>query len=74
MAETQEPTTDIEVEFQESETPDAATQHPVAETQEPATNIDTEMQESEVEGAETLLSLHQEAETQASVAIPVAAP
>jgi hypothetical protein len=32
------------------------------------------MQESEVEGAETLLSLHQEAETQASVAIPVAAP
>jgi hypothetical protein len=32
------------------------------------------MQESEVEGAKTLLSLHQEAETQASVAIPVASP
>jgi rubrerythrin len=52
----------------------AATQHPVAETQEPATNIDIEIQESEVEGAETLLSLYQEVETQASVAIPVAAP
>jgi hypothetical protein len=60
--------------LEEIETPDAATQHPVAETQEPATNIDIEIQESEVEGAETLLSLHQEAETQASVAIPVAAP
>jgi hypothetical protein len=100
VVETQEPTTDIEVEFQESETPDAATQHsvdetkepaiefeieeietpdvatqhPVDETQEPTTNIDIEIQESEVEGAETLLSLHQEAETQASVVIPVAAP
>jgi hypothetical protein len=72
VAETQEPDTDFQM--QEIETSDAATQHPVAETQEPATNIDTEMQESEVEGAETLLSLHQEAETQASVAIPVAAP
>jgi hypothetical protein len=70
VAETQEPTTDFEM--QEIETPDAATQHPVAETQEPATNIDIEIQESEVEGAETLLSLHQEAE--ASVAFPVAAP
>jgi hypothetical protein len=46
----------------------------VAETQEPATDIDIEIQESEAEGAETLPSLHQEAETQASVAIPVAAP
>jgi hypothetical protein len=72
VAETQEPATDFEIE--EIETPNAATQHPVAETQEPATDIDIEIQESEVEGAETLLSLHQEAETQASVAIPVAAP
>jgi hypothetical protein len=98
VAETQEPATGIEVELQESETPEAATQHPVAETQEPTTDfeieeietpnaatqhpvaetqelaIDIEIQESEVEGAETLLSLHQEAETQALVAIPVAAP
>jgi hypothetical protein len=72
VAETQEPVTDFEIE--EIETLDAATQHPVAETQEPATNIDIEIQESEVEGAETLLSLHQEAETQASISIPVAAP
>jgi hypothetical protein len=72
VAETQEPATDFESE--EIETPNAATQHPVAETQEPATDIDIEIQESEVEGVETLLSLHQEAETQASVAIPVAAP
>jgi hypothetical protein len=55
--------------IQELETPGAT-----AETQEPAADIDIEMQESEVEGAETLLSLHQEAETQASAAIPVAAP
>jgi hypothetical protein len=72
VAETQEPATDFGSE--EIETLNAATQHPVAETQQPATDIDIEIQESEVEGAETLLSLHQEAETQASVAIPVAAP
>jgi hypothetical protein len=72
VVETQEPATDFESE--EIETLNAATQHPVAETQAPATDIDIEIQESEVEGAETLLSLHQEAETQASVAIPVAAP
>jgi hypothetical protein len=72
VAETQEPATDFGSE--EIETLAAATQHPVAETQQPATDIDIEIQESEVEGAETLLSLHQEAETQASVAIPVAAP
>jgi hypothetical protein len=72
VSETQEPATDFEM--QEIETPDDATQHPVAETQEPATNINIENQELEVEGAETLLSLHQEAETQASVAIPVAVP
>jgi hypothetical protein len=72
VVETQEPATDFESE--EIETLNAATQHPVAETQEPATDIDIEMQESEVEGDETLLSLHQEAETRASVAIPVAAP
>jgi hypothetical protein len=69
VAETQEPATDTEIDTQKVETPGAP-----AETQEPAADIDTEMQESEVEGAETLLSLHQEAETQASVAIPVAAP
>jgi hypothetical protein len=72
VAETQEPATDFESE--EIETLNAATQHPVAETKEPATDIDIEIQNSEVEGAETLLSLHQEAETQASVAIPVAVP
>jgi hypothetical protein len=64
VAETQEPATDFEIE--EIETLNAATQHPVGETQEPTTDIDIEIQESEVEGAETLLSLHQEAETQAS--------
>jgi len=84
VAETQEPVTEVEIEFQESQ--DAATPpssrnmaekpaiHSVAETQEPPTDMDIEMQESEVEGAETLLSLHQEAKTQASAAIPVAAP
>jgi hypothetical protein len=68
VAETQEPATDTQIDIQEA-TPGAP-----AETQEPAADTDIEMQESEVEGAETLLSLHQEAETQASVAIPVAAP
>jgi hypothetical protein len=72
VAETQEPSTDFGSE--EIETMAAATEHPVAKTQQPATDIDIEIQESEVEGAETLLSLHQEAETQALVAIPVAAP
>jgi hypothetical protein len=72
VVETQEPSTDFESE--EIETLNATTQHPVAKTQAPATDIDIEIQESEVEGVETLLSLHQEAETQASVAIPVAAP
>jgi hypothetical protein len=81
---TQEPVTDVEIEFQESRevaTPPSSTNmaerpatHSVAETQEPPTDIEIDMQESEVEGAEILLSLHQEAETQASVAIPVAAP
>jgi hypothetical protein len=84
VAVTQEPVTDVQNEFQESQ--DAATPpsssnmaekpatHSVAETQEPPTDMDIEMQESEVEGAETLPSLHQEGETQASVVIPVAAP
>jgi hypothetical protein len=84
VAETQEPTTDLETE--EVETQDAATPppstnmaerpvtHSVAETQDPPTEIEIDMQESEIEGAEILLSLHQEAETQASVSIPVAAP
>jgi hypothetical protein len=46
----------------------------VAETQEPVVDNDTEIQESEVQGAAKLLSLHQEAETQESTAILVAAP
>jgi hypothetical protein len=83
-AETQEPATDLEIE--EVETQDAVTPpsssnmaekpatHSMAETQEPPTDMEIDMQESEVEGAETLLSLHLEAETQASAAIPVAAP
>jgi hypothetical protein len=83
-AETQEPAADIEIELQDSDAQtsfvfnkEAGTQsaiYPVAETQEPATNIEDELQESEVEGAEILLSLYQEAETQASVSITVAAP
>jgi hypothetical protein len=72
VAETQEPATNFG--SKEIETLAAATQHSEAETQQPATDIDIEIQELEVEGAETLLSLHQEAETQASEAIPVAAP
>jgi hypothetical protein len=72
VAETQEPATNFG--SKETETRAAATQHSEAETQQPATDIDIEIQELEVEGAETLLSLHQEAETQASQAIPVAAP
>jgi hypothetical protein len=72
VAETQEPATNFG--SKETETLAAATQHSEAETQQPATDIDIEIQELEVEGAETLLSLHQEAETQASEAIPVAAP
>jgi hypothetical protein len=72
VAETQEPATNFG--SKETETLAAATQHSEAETQQPATDIDIEIQDLEVEGAETLLSLHQEAETQASEAIPVAAP
>jgi hypothetical protein len=72
VAETQEPTTNFG--SKETETRAAATQHLEAETQQPATDIDIEIQELEVEGAETLLSLHQEAKTQASEAIPVASP
>jgi hypothetical protein len=71
-AETQESTTNFG--SKETETLAAATQHSEAETQQLGTDIDIEIQELEVEGAETLLSLHQEAETQASEAIPVAAP
>jgi hypothetical protein len=71
-AETQESTTNFG--SKETETLAAATQHSEAETQQPGTDIDIEIQELEAEGAETLLSLHQEAETQASEAIPVAAP
>ena len=51
MAETQEPTTGTKVELQESETLDAATQHPVAETQEPTT--DFEIEELETPNAAT---------------------
>jgi hypothetical protein len=72
VAETQESATNFG--SKETETLVAATQHSEAETQQTGTDIDIEVQELEVEGAETLLSLHQEAETQASEAIPVAAP
>jgi chemotaxis protein histidine kinase CheA len=72
VAETQELATNSG--SKETETLAAATQHSEAETQQPDTAIDIEIQELEVEGAETLLSLHQEAETQASEAIPAAAP
>jgi hypothetical protein len=72
VAETQESATNFG--SKETETLATATQHSEAETQQPDTAIDIEIQELEVEGAETLLSLHQEAETQASEAIPVAAP
>jgi hypothetical protein len=72
VAETQESATNFG--SKETETMATATQHSEAETQQPDTAIDIEIQELEVEGAETLLSLHQEAETQASEAIPAAAP
>jgi hypothetical protein len=72
VAKTQEPATNFG--SKETETLAAATQHSEAETQQPTTDIDIEIQELEVEGAETLLSLHQETETQASEAIPVVAP
>jgi hypothetical protein len=83
-AETQEPAIDFEIE--EVKTRDAVTPpsssnmaekpttHSMAETQEPPTDMGIDMQQSEVEDAETLLSLHLEVETQALVAIPVAAP
>jgi hypothetical protein len=84
VAVTQEPATDLEteeVETQDAATPPSSTNmaerpatHSVAETQKPPTDMEIDMQESEVEGAEILLSLYQEAETQASVSIPVAAP
>jgi hypothetical protein len=84
VAETQEPATNSVAETQEPATHSVAetqelaitiTQEPAtAETQEPAIDIDTEMQESEVQGAATLLSLHQEAETQEAVVDLVAAP
>jgi hypothetical protein len=68
VAETQEPATHSVAETQEPAI--AATQEPAtAETQEPAADIDTEIQESEVQGAATLLSLHQEAETQEAAAM-----
>jgi hypothetical protein len=84
VAETQEPVTDVEIELRESQAQDAATPpssskmaekpatHSVAETQEPPTDIEIDIQELEVEGAETLLFLHQEAETQAAATIPAA--
>jgi hypothetical protein len=84
VAVTQEPATDLEneeVKTQDAATPPSSTNmaerpatHSVAETQKPPTDMEIDMQESEVEGAEILLSLYQEAETQASVSIPVAAP
>jgi hypothetical protein len=57
VAETQEPATDLETE--EVDTPEAATQHPMAETREPATNFGSK--ETETLAAATQYS---EAETQ----------
>jgi hypothetical protein len=75
MAVTQEPATGLEtkeVETQDAATPPSTTNmaerpatYSVAETQKPPTDMEID---------EILLSLHQEAETQASVSIPVAAP
>jgi hypothetical protein len=75
MAVTQEPATALEtkeVETQEAATPPSTTNmaerpatYSVAETQKPPTDMEID---------EILLSLHQEAETQASEAISVAAP
>jgi hypothetical protein len=75
MAATQEPATGLEnkeVETQDAATPPSTTNmaegpatYSVAETQKPPTDMEID---------EILLSLHQEAETQASEAIPVAAP
>jgi hypothetical protein len=77
-AETQEPATDVEIEkLRDTVTPPSSSKtvgNPVAVTQEPPTDMGIDMQESEVEGVEILLSLHREAETQASMFIPVAAP
>jgi hypothetical protein len=75
MAVTQEPATGLEtkeVETQDAATPPSTTimaerpaTYSVAETQKPPTDMEID---------EILLSLHQEAETQASMSIPVAAP
>jgi hypothetical protein len=75
MAVTQEPATGLEtkeVETQDVATPPSTTimaerpaTYSVAETQKPPTDMEID---------EILLSLHQEAETQASMSIPVAAP
>jgi hypothetical protein len=68
VAETQEPTTHSVVETQEPTI--VVTQEPtIAETQEPIVDIVTKMQESDTQGAATLLSLHEEAETQESMPI-----
>jgi hypothetical protein len=73
IAETQEPATHSVDETQEPAI--AATQKPAtAETQEPTADIEIDIHESEVQGAATLLSLHQEAETQESTTIPAATP
>jgi hypothetical protein len=84
VAETQEPATHLVAAPQEPATHSVAetqepaiavTQEPAtAETQEPTADIVIETQESDAQGAATLLSLHQEAETQKSAANPVAAP
>ena len=81
MAETQEPTTDIEIELQASNaaTPLSSSKvaekpatHSMAETQEPAADTEIDIHDLEVEGAATLIFLHQEAETQATTTIPAA--
>jgi len=84
VAETQEPTTHLVVAPQEPATHSVAetqepaiavTQEPAtAETQEPVADIVIETQESNAKGPATLLSLHQEAETQKSIVDPVATP
>jgi hypothetical protein len=83
VAETQEPTTHSVAETQElatysvAETQELATvitqELATAETQEPAVDIVIGTQESNAQGDATLLSLHQEVETQESVADPIAA-
>jgi hypothetical protein len=73
IALTQETTTHSVVETQEPTI--VVTQEPAtAETKEPTTDFILEIQESHAQGAETLFSLHQEAETKELVVDFVATP